>query len=141
MARGTSRDRGHRQDGSHRIRLRSRSPTPYSHGDSGSPRRSVTFKQGEKVRRYSPNSPVARDRIAETDNEEEFYEQYTDAEGMATDVDPDDDRAAVWKAPRELKRRLWFQKKKLAKQNKKSGGRGRGAGQGSGRGGGRSPAR
>jgi hypothetical protein len=84
---------------------------------------------------------VARDKTAETDNEGEFYEQYTDAEGMATDVDQDDDRAAAWKAPRELKRRLWFQKKKLAKQNKKSGGRGRGAGHGGGRGSGGSPAR
>jgi hypothetical protein len=141
MARGTSRDRGHRQGDSHRVRLRSRSPTPFSRDDGGSPRRAVSFRKGEKVRRYSPNSPVAKDSAGGRDNEEDFYEQYTDAEGMATDVDKDDDRAAAWRAPRELKRRLWFQKKKLAKQNKKSGDRGRGAGRGGGRGSGRPPAR
>jgi hypothetical protein len=141
MARGTARDHGHRQDDSRRIRLRSRSPTPFTRDDGGSPRRSVTFSPGERVRRYSPNSPVAKEKPEQLDKEEDFYEQYTDAEGDATDRDRDGDRSPAWKAPRELKRRLWFQKKKLAKQAKKKGGQGQGGGRGGGRRDGRPPAR
>jgi hypothetical protein len=75
------------------------------------------------------------------DEVEDYYEQYTDAEGDATDRDQDAGRDPAWKAPRELKRRLWFQKKKLAKQTKKKDGQARGGGRRASRGDGRPPAR
>ena len=87
------------------------------------------------MRRYSPTSPVSRSRSDHRREDDDYFEEFT-ADEHQDDVVSEEgaDRAPAWKAPRELKRRLWFQKKKLAKEAKKQGGQGRGGG-GAGRGG------
>jgi hypothetical protein len=141
MSRGTARDYGHRTSDGHRIRLRSRSPTPVAHDEGRSPRRGGSVSPGEKAREYSPDSPVARPSPERATEEDDYYEQYTEAEVDDADRDRDGARGPAWKAPRELKRRLWFQKKKLAKEARKMQGRGRGGGRRGSREDGRPPGR